>query len=111
MGKNFYSSIMEGLNEVIDEVKNKKNSLKRDYLSIEVEPIKEYLPQEIRRIRESLNLSQQLFAYYLGVSKKTVEAWEYGKNKPSGCSNRLLQMLEQNKNLINEYPFIKIKRN
>ncbi len=38
-----------------------------------------------------------LFAQYLGVSPKTVEAWEAGKNKPSGSSSRLLELLDEKK--------------
>ena len=31
---------------------------------------------------------------YLGVSKKTVEAWELGRTHPTGPANRLMEMLD-----------------
>jgi len=38
-----------------------------------------------------------------GVSTKTVEAWESGKNIPSGCANRMLELLEHDYNLLEKY--------
>lgn len=37
---------------------------------------------------------QKSFAGYLGVSEKTVEAWEAGVNHPSGAASRILSMME-----------------
>ncbi len=53
-------------------------------------------------------MSQKTFASYIGVSDKTVEAWEAGTNHPSGAASRLLSMMEMDKNLIEEFPFVKI---
>lgn len=36
--------------------------------------------------------SQEVFAQYMGVSVKTVEAWEAGRNHPEGAACRLLAM-------------------
>jgi putative transcriptional regulator len=96
---------MRGLIEAVDDAKG-RTSLKRD--SIEIEPIKKYDSQKIKGIRSSVGMSQKLFAGYLGVSQKTVEAWESGKNIPNGTASRLLQILEQNPNLINQYQFVKM---
>ena len=52
-------------------------------------------------------MSQNVFASYIGVSCKTVEAWESGKNHPSGAASRLLNMMEINNNLVEEFPFVK----
>ena len=37
-------------------------------------------------------MSQKVFAGYLGVSEKAVEAWEAGRNRPEGAACRLLAM-------------------
>jgi len=42
----------------------------------------------------------------MGVSIKTVEAWEAGINQPSGSSSRLLHMMELDNDLIEKYPFV-----
>lgn len=40
---------------------------------------------------------------------KIQEVWVIGKNTPCGGSSRILNMIEMNNNVINEYPFITIK--
>ena len=38
-------------------------------------------------------MTQSVFAAYMGVSKKTVEAWECGRTHPTGPVFRLLDVL------------------
>ena len=45
-------------------------------------------------------MTQRLFAEALGVSIKTVEAWESGTNTPSGCARRMLELLERDNTLL-----------
>ena len=63
----------------------------------------------MKKIRKATGMSQKKFASYIGVSDKTVEAWEAGVNKPSGVASRLFSMLEMDNNLIKKFPFVKIK--
>ena len=35
-------------------------------------------------IRNNAGMTQLVFANYMGVSKKTVEAWECGRSHPTG---------------------------
>ena len=51
--------------------------------------------QEIRALRERLQLTQEVFARILGVSFATVNRWENGKSEPSGDYARVLQTLQQ----------------
>ena len=48
-------------------------------------------------ILKDAGVTQSLFAKYFGVSARTVEAWEAGRNKPSGPSSRLLELLQTRK--------------
>ena len=59
-----------------------------------------YTAADVTRTRTALNLSQKGLALALGVSPRTVEAWEAGKNVPSGAAHRLLYLLEQDHSLI-----------
>ena len=102
---NVYESIIEGLNEAIEDAKSSEKKLKRNV--VHVEPIKEYNAEEVKKIRLNTGMSQNVFASYMGVSCKTVEAWESGKNHPSGAASRLLNMMEMNNNLVEEFPFVK----
>lgn len=99
-----FKSITAGLTEALEDSQSKEPKLKRRIIS--VIPVKEYEPAEIKNIRNSTGYSQKLFADYMGVSVKTVEAWECGTNHPNGTALRLLSMMEKNKNLVNEYPFV-----
>ncbi|MCL2370247.1 MAG: helix-turn-helix domain-containing protein [Firmicutes bacterium] len=60
-----------------------------------VPSVKIFEPQEVKSIRNSLGYSQTLFALILGVSPKTIEAWESGKNTPNGTSSRLLEIIQK----------------
>lgn len=55
----------------------------------------EYTPGQIKRIRNKLKMSQQLFSLVLNVSKKTVQSWEQGLRHPENVACRLLQVLEK----------------
>ena len=105
MSKNVYESIMTGLNEAIEDASSEKPILKRH--KVVVEPVKIFKADEIKKIRSSTGMSQKTFASYIGVSGKTVEAWEAGTNHPSGAASRLLTMMEMDKDLILKFPFVK----
>ena len=45
------------------------------------------------KLRKSLNLTQSTFAAVMGVSNKTVEAWEKGTNTPAGTARRMMGLL------------------
>lgn len=97
-------SIMQGLQEAVEDAQGKRQ-LKRS--TVEIEPLKEYTAPKIKAIRTNIGYSQKLFADYLGVSTKTVEAWEAGKNKPSGIACRILSMLETDPDVTNQFQFVK----
>lgn len=103
-----YKSIMAGLNEAIEDARSEKKKLKRRVVT--VTPVKKYQPDEVKKIRKTVGMTQKIFAGYLGVSDKTVEAWESGTNHPSGAASRLLNMMEINENLVEEFPFVTAER-
>ena len=83
-----FDSIMDSFDETIKA--SKEGKLKVKYV---FRPVRKYSGDEIRMIRNDLGLTQVVFAYLLGVSKKTVEAWEAGKNKPTGPALRMMELL------------------
>src|SRR4051812_8006445 len=52
-----------------------------------------YSGEEVKKVRDLLGLSQPLFARFLGVSVKTVRAWENGVQRPSDMACRFLEEL------------------
>lgn len=103
-----YKSIMAGLKEVVDDAVSEKKKLRRRVVTIV--PVKKYTATEIKMIRNATGMSQKLFAGYLGVSDKTVEAWEAGINIPSGTASRLLTMLEMDGELVKKFPFVQYEK-
>ena len=86
---NIFDDIKTGLGQAIEY---EKGNLKAKTTILTVEPIENFRPEEIRSIRMETGLTQILFAKYMGVSVKTVEAWEAGRNHPEGAACRLLSM-------------------
>ena len=110
MNENVFKSIMTGLTEAVEDTKA-EGSKKLKRRMVTVVPVKEYQANQVKEIRKSVNMSQKTFASYMGVSEKTVEAWEAGTNRPSGAASRILSMMEMDKELTEKYPFIKATQN
>lgn len=52
--------------------------------------------KEVRRIRQTLNASQALFATYLNVSPNAVRSWEQGTRRPRQAALKLLLIAKKN---------------
>ena len=85
----FYDKIARGLNEAIAF---EKGDIAAKTIKYTVMPVASFAPGEIKEIRTSAGMTQAIFAAYMGVSKKTVESWEYGHNHPAGAACRLLSI-------------------
>ena len=57
----------------------------------------------VKNLRKKLNMTQNLLASVLGVTKKTIEKWEQGVNPIKGCSARLLYLINKNPAIIKEF--------
>ena len=99
-----YDSIIKGLNEAIQYEKGqlKNVTVKR----VKIASLPRFHGQEIKAIRERQRLSQQVFASALGVSKKTVEAWEADRNIPEGPAQRMLELIDKDENLFEKYAIV-----
>lgn len=51
-------------------------------------------------IRKSLSLTQRAFAAILGVSCRTVEAWESGRSNPTPTARKLMYLIQEDHNLV-----------
>lgn len=87
-----FDEIKIGLNEAIEY---EKGNLKANKRTISITPIEEFTASEIKAIRQNAGMTQVLFAKYLGVSLKTVEAWESGRNQPNGAACRMLSITKK----------------
>lgn len=62
----------------------------------------------VKAFRKEHGLTQTALANMLGVSKKTIEKWEQGKNNVGGSSAVLLKLLNDNPNLIEQLYSVKV---
>jgi putative transcriptional regulator len=70
-----------------------KQTMRRfDASSLIVAPIE---PNQIKKLRKRLRVSQPVFANYLNTSESTIEKWETGAKKPSGMALKLLSIVEK----------------
>ena len=99
-----FESIKQGLNEAIEYERSNLPNVRVDRVT--VAPIHTYTANEIKEIRTQQSMTQRLFAEALGVSAKTVEAWETGTNRPSGIASRMLELLKQDNSLFERYSIV-----
>jgi putative transcriptional regulator len=97
---NVYESIMQGLTEAVDYQQGKITARKT---KLTVKPVSTFNNNDIKRIRQKTGLSQVMFAGSLGVSSKTVEAWESGRNKPEGTARRLLEVVRDDPGFLSRF--------
>lgn len=90
--RNLFEELMQGLEE-IQLHQQGKITLRTETLS-QPEPIT-ITADEVKAIRERLNLSQAVFARKLRTSVRTYQGWEQGKTKPNPQAVLLLKMVEQ----------------
>lgn len=102
-----FQSIMTGLQEAIDY---EKGILKKPVRTrvVTIAPLPHYQGKRIQSIRQKLQLTQVTFAEVFGVSKKTVEAWESGRNTPQGPAQRMLSILEAEQDFLEKYHILRI---
>jgi len=99
-----FDDLQEGLLQAVDYAKGKGPARTITY---RIDPVVELNKDQIREIRMRAQMTQTVFANYLGVSVKTVEAWERGRTHPTGPAFRLMSFLAQNQ--IQLLPFISVE--
>ncbi len=52
------------------------------------------------QIRKSLSMTQRAFAAVLGVSCRTVEAWESGRSDPTPTARKLMYLIQEDHSLV-----------
>ena len=92
--RDLFAELSEGM-KALAQSREGKRTLRTH--TVEIKPAPEVSPRELVRVRESLNLSQALFAVYLRTNVRTLENWEQGRAKPNAQAALLI-------NLVKRYP-------
>lgn len=82
---------MDSLNELLDAAQGKETGIIVHPRT--VKEVKNFTPQQIKKVRMVANMTQKTFAACIGVSPKSVEAWEGGRSRPDGAARRMLGLM------------------
>ena len=92
MKRHLFSELKEGFQALQDE-QNRKITLKQHIIEQPVTP--QLTSDELVELRQTLNLSQSVFAHYLRINKRTLENWEQGRAKPNAQAATLIKMVQK----------------
>ncbi len=102
-----FESIAKGLTEAIEFEQGARTARRN---TVKVTPPSEFSAAEIKQIRRKAGLTQLAFANVLGVSTKTVEAWECGRNRPDGTARRMMGLLREDSHFAEKHGFLVMER-
>jgi putative transcriptional regulator len=91
MEENLFDELLKSAHEALEHARGRRD-LKTTVLPPPPKPMRS---REVRRLRSRLEASQAVFARYLNVSTKLVQAWEADRRAPSGAALRLLRLAER----------------
>jgi len=92
-GFDFFDALMESLTEAL--------AFEKGQAAADTFTRKRSLPSvDVCAVRTSLSMTQKAFAAMLGVSCRTVEAWESGKTTPSPTAKKLMYLISNDHTLI-----------
>lgn len=56
----------------------------------------------VKKIRESLHLTQEEFSACFGISERTLQQWEQHRSKPSALARNFLKVIEKNPKAVQQ---------
>jgi len=103
--KTLFENLQYSLEETLENINGtNKISLRSTTLIFEEPPV--MTADKILKIRKKLSFSQAVLSKIIGVSPKTIEAWESGKNTPNGPSRLVLSLLDKDPKLPEKYQLV-----
>ncbi len=99
--------------EALEDV---RRLVKGDYRGVIVDTMRitdipDFTPEEIKALRHATKMPQRVFAHCLGVSQKSIEAWESGRSHPDGAARRLLGLLQNDHDFFKKVGIYRYERN
>jgi putative transcriptional regulator len=91
-----FTELLTSANEALEHAQGKRN-LRTTTLLL---PPKSLNGRAVKRVRASLHASQAVFARYLNVSTKLVQAWEANRRTPEGPALVLLHIAARQPDVI-----------
>ncbi|MFH4442620.1 MULTISPECIES: helix-turn-helix domain-containing protein [Lactobacillus] len=66
----------------------------------------EFSAETIKELRKNIGATQATLANLVGVSTRTVEAWESNRSEPNRSAQKLLTLLMQDKSFVDKLQLI-----
>jgi putative transcriptional regulator len=88
--RNLFVELTEGFEALADQ---RKGKVTLRTTQLEIKPAVEVSANDLRAIREKLNLSRPVFASYLRTNPRTLENWEQGRAKPNAQAALLIHLV------------------
>ncbi len=92
MKRNLFAELAEGF-DALAEARQGKRTLRT--VEVGLAPMAEVTAEEIRALRERLNLSRPVLAAMLRTNPRTLENWEQGRAKPNAQAALLIRLVER----------------
>lgn len=96
MKKDLFAELLDSAHDALEHAKGKRE-LRTTLLP---SPPKSMTARDVRRLRDNVNASQAVFASFLNVSTKLVQAWESDRRAPEGPALKLLRLAEKSPDLV-----------
>ncbi len=94
----FFEGIRDGMLGVIDAMEKGR---RLQHHEVEIPEPKPMSSREIVDLRKNLlKTSQRVFADLVNVAPQTVQAWEQGRNLPTGAALRLLRLTQNDPSIL-----------
>ena len=90
--RSLFTEIKEGF-AALSEQRAGKATLRTT--EVEDKPAAEVSAEELKALRERLNLSRPVFARYLRTNPRTLENWEQGRAKPNAQAALLIHLVDR----------------
>ncbi len=87
-----FAEMTEGFDALADASKGKRTLRTTE---VTFKPVVEVSANELRAIREKLNLSRPVFASYLRTNPRTLENWGQGRAKPNAQAALLIHLVSR----------------
>ena len=97
MKNKFFEELKESLEQGLQHARGERTDLRTTVLP---KPPQKLTSKEIVALREQLKQSQAVFARFLNVSVKAVQAWEAGTRNPSGAALKLLSIARKDPQIL-----------
>ncbi|MBM96134.1 MAG: transcriptional regulator [Oceanospirillaceae bacterium] len=95
--RDLFQELMDGIGDMADQREGKITL--RQY-EVEAKPAPAVTAEEIVSLRESMNMSQAVFARQIRTSTETLRNWERAKAKPNAQAALLIKLVQKYPDMV-----------